>query len=90
MYHLDGTDYLDGVEIPNIHDTSITLIIVAKGEDAGGKVLFSINNYSNGIWIQQSPVEQNMYYWSNGQGVGTGTGTIPTTFDYKIFAFKKF
>ena len=56
VIRFDGIDDMfNGTLIPNIGDSSLTIFIIANGNERTGTVadLFAINNYTNVFWFGQ-------------------------------------
>ncbi|MEI6852996.1 MAG: PKD domain-containing protein, partial [Bacteroidota bacterium] len=90
--NFDGiNDLLNGVTIPNLQNSSLSIFVVAKGEAQGGVVagIFDINSYSNGFSFGRYTYSGHgtLSIWNNNSLVETPTGSLPSSgFNYKMLA----
>ncbi len=88
--HFDGTDdMLQGVTIPGLDTSSISIFVVAQGDDQSYILagFFEISSYTNGFSFGRRAFygETNLSLYNNGAYIFAPSGSIPTTgFPFKI------
>lgn len=81
--YFDGTDdFLNGVVIPQLDSSSVTVFIVARG-DAQPQTgvyagLFSINSFSNGFWVNRRLLNQTFGLANNGAYASGASASAPS------------
>lgn len=84
------------LNIPNVQNSSLTIFLLVKGYNQTGSVsagFLNINDYTNGLWLQQNISTGNYRLLSNFNTNSSSldiAGAAPITgFPYKIFGYQK-
>lgn len=88
----DGTnDFIQGNTISNVAQSSLSVFVVAKGNNASivsAKKIFGIGDISTGMWLYQGGTPQSYLFRNNGQYIFGGA--LPQTgFPFTLFSAQK-
>jgi PKD repeat protein len=92
MLRFDGSnDSLIGVTIPGINSSSVTVFVLAQGDNmaAAERGMFSINKFNNGFWFERGTSTQSLALWNN-NSIVRQNNTLPNAgFIFKVLEVRK-
>ncbi|MDP2388217.1 MAG: PKD domain-containing protein [Bacteroidota bacterium] len=83
---------LIGDTIQGIHNSSLTFVGIASGLTVPGIVeqgFFSINNWTNGLWLERGTSTESFVNWSNGDFLRNSFDLPNSGFDFKLLNYRK-